>query len=420
MESKSKELLKKCSKDDESFKKLMDLFEVLQKERDMYENHLNLLEAAIRNDYDSILITELELEEPGPRIVYVNDGFTRMTGYSKEEVIGKTPRILQGPKTDKAVLKKLKERLQAGKSFFGQAVNYRKDGSEFVNQWDIHPLTDDEGNVTHWVSYQHDITERKRAEKVLVDTQIEFDRLREESRQTVIDVDLQGNIAMANKSFRELVGYSHDELKRIKVWDLFPQKFSKSLKKRFDEGQEDEQFGNQNFRGIVKHKNGIPIQIEGKTDLLKLEDQTLIRAHIKNITLQKRIMETIRKRNQDYRKIVEKASEYTYRLLLKEGEPVFEAVSEEFPVLTGISPRTLQKAEGYKKLVHPDDREKVLSHYHKVLEGKSCTCTYRVHTSDDGYVEIIDYAKPEWDSSHNSIVCIKGAVSLKPKNGNNG
>jgi PAS domain S-box-containing protein len=90
---------------------------------------------------------------------------------------------LQGPKTDRAVLDILKKRLQEGQSFFGHTVNYRKDGSEFVNQWDIHPLTNEEGEITHWVSYQHDITERKRSEKKVVDAEIEFDRLTEESKK---------------------------------------------------------------------------------------------------------------------------------------------------------------------------------------------------------------------------------------------
>ena len=100
-------------------------------------HQLKLLEYAIRNDYDSILITELDLDRPGPTIVYVNEGFTHMTGYTKEEVIGKTPRILQGPKTDRAILERLKRRLIEGQAFFGHTINYRKDGTEFINQWDI-------------------------------------------------------------------------------------------------------------------------------------------------------------------------------------------------------------------------------------------------------------------------------------------
>ncbi|MDR8393007.1 PAS domain S-box protein [Aliifodinibius sp. S!AR15-10] len=416
MESNWKQKIKELSKNEEARKELENLFAEVIEEREQFQSDLSLLEAAIKNDYDSILITELDLEEPGPRIVYVNDGFTKMTGYSREEVIGKTPRILQGPKTDRAVLDKLKNRLKEGKSFFGQAVNYRKDGSEFVNQWDIHPLTDEEGNITHWVSYQHDITQRKRAEKVLIDTQKEFDELRESSQKTVLDVDLQGTVVMANKAFRELVGYSKDELKQMKVWDFFPKKYRDSLKKRFDDGADEERFDGRHFKGIIRHKNNVPIQIEGNTTLLDLKDGTLIRADINNISMQKRIIDTLKKRNHDFGRIVKKASEFTYRLQLKNGEPLFETVSEEFPIFTGLSSEIVQEKGGFKKFVHEEDLEKVKEHYKKVLEGQSCTCSYRVHTADEDYVEIVDYAKPEWDNSNKSVVCISGAVSLKHEN----
>src|SRR6056297_2021340 len=212
--------LNSLAKDEKSFKELKELFSETVEERDKFKNHLNLLERAIKSDYDSIVITELGLEKPDPKIVYVNDGFTKMTGYTREEALGKSPRILQGEKTDRAVLDKLKERLKEGKPFFGHTVNYRKDGSEFINQWDIHPLTNDKGEITHWVSYQHDITERKRSEKKVVDSEMEFDKLREESKKTLIDVDEQGNIVTSNKAFRDLTGYTDDELKKFKFWKM--------------------------------------------------------------------------------------------------------------------------------------------------------------------------------------------------------
>ncbi len=126
MEPSIEEKLKSLSKDEGSFEKLKDLYEGLSEDKQKLQKHLRLLEQSIENDYDSILITDINLEKPGPKIVYVNDGFTEITGYSREEVIGKTPRILQGPKTDREVLDRLKERLKHGKPFFGQAVNYKK------------------------------------------------------------------------------------------------------------------------------------------------------------------------------------------------------------------------------------------------------------------------------------------------------
>lgn len=123
-----------------------------------------LLASVVHFSEDSIIITDTELDNPGPRIVYVNPGFTKMTGYPPEEVLGKTPRILQGPNTDPAVLRVLRQKLEANEVFFGQAINYRQDGTEFWNEWHIEPIRDDQGDVTHYIAIQHDITKRKEAE----------------------------------------------------------------------------------------------------------------------------------------------------------------------------------------------------------------------------------------------------------------
>lgn len=414
MESPDINELKKWCKDEESFKKVKSFVENIVEEGTELEKRLDLLESATRNDYDSILITELTLEKPGPRIVYVNAGFCKMTGYSKEEVIGKTPRILQGPKTDREVLDKLKRRLKEGHSFFGQAINYRKDGSEFVNQWDIHPLTDKDGNITHWVSYQHDITERKRAEKQLVDQKVEFDGLREESKRTVVDVDVQGNIVMANKSFRELVGYGKNELKQIKIWDLFPDKYMQSIKGRFDKEDEEVYFNDEEFKGIINHKKGFPIQVKGRTSILDLKDQRLIRAEIANISLKKRIMETLQKRNQEFGRVVQRASEFSYTVELQDDKFVIKTVSEEFPEVTGLSAdAVIGKADAYN-FIHHEDLQKFKSHLEKVFKGKDSTCEYHLKNKEGEFIEVLDYGEPEWDQENKNVVSVCCAVSVDP------
>lgn len=120
----------------------------------------NLLASVVYFSHDSIIVTTPELDDPGPQIVYVNPGFTRMTGYTSEEVMGKTPQILQGPRTDRSVLNRLRQTLEAGEVFFGQAINYRKDGSEFWNEWHIESILDGQGVLTHYVAIQRDVTER--------------------------------------------------------------------------------------------------------------------------------------------------------------------------------------------------------------------------------------------------------------------
>lgn len=203
------EIIKSLAKDDEALQKLESLIGDLSSKIGNLEGQLGLLESAIRNDYDSILITELNLEKPGPRIVYVNEGFTRMTGYTKDEVLGKTPRILQGPKTDRAVLDRLKRRLIEGQAFFGHTINYRKDGTEFINQWDIHPLMNEKGEVTHWVSYQRDVTEKRDSAKALFNT--DFDELLKRKEEfTLKFVKEEGtknfSCKYLNEAFEEITG----------------------------------------------------------------------------------------------------------------------------------------------------------------------------------------------------------------------
>jgi PAS domain S-box-containing protein len=136
-------------------------------ERTKVEGHLRLLESVITNANDAVLVTEAEpISLPGPKIIYVNEAFTVMTGYSVEEVIGKTPRILQGPKTDKAGLVRIREALAKRESIEVELINYKKNGEEFWADFTIVPVADKDGGLTHWVAIQRDVTARRRQEEM--------------------------------------------------------------------------------------------------------------------------------------------------------------------------------------------------------------------------------------------------------------
>jgi len=130
-----------------------------QKEK---ERHLKLLESVITNTKDSVMITEAEpLDRPGHRILYVNDAFTKMTGYSSEEIVGKTPRILQGPKSDRAELKRLNEAIRKWEICEITIINYKKNGEEFWINFTISPVVNELGKYTHWISIERDVTDVK-------------------------------------------------------------------------------------------------------------------------------------------------------------------------------------------------------------------------------------------------------------------
>lgn len=133
------------------------------------ERERRLLEQAIENTTAAFLITGTQLEKPGPRVTYVNPAFTEMTGYAKEDIVGQTPRILQGPKTDRALLDRLRRQLEAGDRFHGETVNYRKDGTEYVLDWSIEPIRAQDGVVTHWVATQNDVTRQRALEQEVLE-----------------------------------------------------------------------------------------------------------------------------------------------------------------------------------------------------------------------------------------------------------
>lgn len=128
-------------------------------------NELALFRAAIEAVGDAVIITSPELDLPGPVIRYTNAAFTEMTGYAAFEVIGRTPRLLQGPETDRKVLSRLRATLASGETFRGCGLNYRKDGSTYVIDWTVTSIKDASGKVTGWMSIQRDITEQRHGEQ---------------------------------------------------------------------------------------------------------------------------------------------------------------------------------------------------------------------------------------------------------------
>ena len=137
-------------------------------ERKEYLEQLKLYKSVIENANDIVLITEAEpINEPGPDIVYVNKAFEKLTNYTSEEVVGKSPRFLQGKETDRKTLDNYRKALEAKKPFTCQLLNYSKDGKKYYQDINTVPVKDENGVVKYFASIQRDITERINYEKKL-------------------------------------------------------------------------------------------------------------------------------------------------------------------------------------------------------------------------------------------------------------
>ena len=129
------------------------------------EHRLKLLESVITHTRDSILITKADpLGGPDTRIIYANEAFTKMTGYLPEEVTGKSPRFLQGPKTGKTELEQINNSLKNWQPCEATVVNYKKNGEEFWINFSFTPVADEKGQYTHWISIARNVTRQKNEE----------------------------------------------------------------------------------------------------------------------------------------------------------------------------------------------------------------------------------------------------------------
>jgi PAS domain S-box-containing protein len=143
--------------------------------RKQAEADLVLLRNAVARVNDIVLITEANpIDSPGPRIVFVNEAFERLTGYTAQEAIGNTPRMLWGPKTDRAALDRIRAALLQGQPVREELINYAKDGREFWLDLDVIPMADEKGGFSHMIAVERDITSRKQAERALMDSEREL------------------------------------------------------------------------------------------------------------------------------------------------------------------------------------------------------------------------------------------------------
>jgi PAS domain S-box-containing protein len=207
--------------------KVVRLVGVLQDITGQYEAqaHLRLLETCISRLNDVVMITEAEpIDESGPRIVFVNEAFERQTGYSCEEVLGQSPRFLQGPKTRRSELDRIGCALKNWQPVRSELINYTKSGREFWVELDIVPISNEKGCFTHWVAVQRDITQRKLAEQALIESEQRYGALFETAPVPMWVYDTATTRFLAvNHAAAQAYGYSAAEFLSMTIFDIRPE-----------------------------------------------------------------------------------------------------------------------------------------------------------------------------------------------------
>ena len=193
------------------------------------EDRLRLLDNVIINATDAVIITEaFPTDLPGPVILYVNEAFTKMSGYTPEEVIGKTPRILQGPKSDRQELKRISEALHKFQPCETTIINYKKNGEEFWINFSISPVIDNKGITTHFIAIEKDITLVKNEElhrlalsKAITDSLEERNTILESIDDAFFAVDKNWIVTYWNKSAERVLSKKKAEVMNNNLWEVF-------------------------------------------------------------------------------------------------------------------------------------------------------------------------------------------------------
>jgi len=183
-----------------------------------------LLDSALMRAEDVVLITAAALDAPGPEIVHVSDGFTRMTGYTAAEVIGRSPRFLQGPGTDEGAKARIRAALQHGEAVREELLNYRKDGSPFWVELSIVPITDGHGRITHWASNQRETTGRRLLEDEIRESHDVLHAMIQVFPLAVVTLDGDGAVESWNPAAERIFGWRSDEVVGRASPHILPQK----------------------------------------------------------------------------------------------------------------------------------------------------------------------------------------------------
>lgn len=135
------------------------------------ENQIRLIATALKSIGEGVLITDTNWENGNARILYTNDGFSQITGYTDLEVIGKPISLLNGAATDASVIEEMVRDIQSGHAAAGETVGYKKDGAEFIIAWKAFPVHGPEGKVTNYVVIQRDVSHLRLLEQDLFQSQ---------------------------------------------------------------------------------------------------------------------------------------------------------------------------------------------------------------------------------------------------------
>ncbi|MGA2631914.1 MAG: PAS domain S-box protein, partial [Terriglobia bacterium] len=176
------------------------------------------LSVAVEQSPTHVVITDTQ-----GNIEYVNPTFVEQTGYTLEEVRGKNPRLLKSGQTPEETHRELWRTITSGRVWRGEFLNKRKNGELYWESASISPVRDERENITHYLAVKENITERKRAEEALRESEEKFRGLFQGAAEGILVSNIETQkFVYANPAVCRMLGYTEEELVHLGVSDIHP------------------------------------------------------------------------------------------------------------------------------------------------------------------------------------------------------
>ncbi|WP_058997031.1 PAS domain S-box protein [Haloarcula sp. CBA1127] len=227
-------------------------------------------------------------------LIYANDHYRDLTGYSLPELLGKNCRMLQGENTDPESVATMRDAIDAEERVTVELRNYRKDGTEFWNRIRIAPVRDD-GTVVNYVGFQQDITERKRREKRLEETSSRLEALFENSPDMIDVLDADGTICDVNQRFCAELGYDESEVLGRSIWEFDLLFDAEDVQTQLSGFSVDER---RKFEGLYERRDGSTMPVEVHLLRLSLDGDDRFLAISRDITERKEREQELEQQNE--------------------------------------------------------------------------------------------------------------------------
>ncbi|MGB9624211.1 MAG: PAS domain S-box protein [Phycisphaerae bacterium] len=242
-------------------------------------------------------------------ILWVNKAFTRLTGYSFEEAVGRNPRLLKSGRQDEAFYRNLWETIASGRVWHGEIINRRKDGTLYTEEMTITPVQSETGKITHFINIKQDITDRKRGEHALRESEERHRVLFESSRDALMTLAPPAwTFTSCNpatlKMFEVKDAAAFTSLSPADLSPEFQPDGRASAEKAREMIETAMSEGSCTFEWAHKRLNGEVFPAEVVLMRLTLEDRTLLQARVRDLTAQKEAEHTLKESEERFRAVV--------------------------------------------------------------------------------------------------------------------